>query len=61
MRGTKAHGRYANQVRVRSPQGSAYDGQRGVVVKPLGTSAVLVRLESGAQVPFGLGELEVLA
>ncbi len=57
--GTTTAGRYASRVRVAAPQGSAFDGLRGVVVRLIDETA-FVRLPSGLTLPFGLGELEVL-
>jgi hypothetical protein len=59
LRTTRLHGRYANTVRVASPQGSAFDGRSGRVVKVEGRTA-FVRLSEGT-LPFGIDELEVLS
>ncbi len=59
--GTRQAGRYASRVRVATPQGSAFDGHRGVVVRLEGDTA-FVRLTTmrDLTLPFGVGELEVL-
>lgn len=59
-----AGSRYASRVRVKAPQGSAYDGQTGTVVTQHRDSrTVMVRLDpryGGLTLPFGRGELCVL-
>lgn len=60
LRGSKAYGsRYANRVRVNTPQGSCFDGQVGVVVR-VESDTVFVRLPSGV-IPFAISELEVIS
>jgi hypothetical protein len=52
--------RYATRVRIAAPQGSAYNGQTGVVVEVIHPGAIVVRLLNGHAVLFGRSELEVL-
>lgn len=53
--------RYATRVRIAAPQGSRYNGQRGVVVDILETAGTLmVQLGPGLVLPFGFGEVEVI-
>ena len=64
LRGAKDFGRYANRVRVNSPQGSMYNGRIGTVVR-VRDDTVFVRFQVGAThamvLPFAAGELEVIA
>jgi hypothetical protein len=51
----------ATRVQVQAPQGSCFDGQRGIVtrVHP-STDTVMVRLDKlNVELPFGRGELVV--
>lgn len=60
--------RAATRVRVASPQGSAFDGRRGVVVRDVpGSTTIMVRLDNPPGVrgpestlPFGRGELAII-
>lgn len=57
------HGRYASRVRVATPQGSAYDGMRGLVIDRVGPRDVetyIVQLSPRLALPFGRGELEAI-
>ena len=59
----KSVGRYATRVRVRTPQGSVYDGNTGVVARQVGTTC-MVRLDQrfgGLTLPFARSELEALS
>lgn len=49
----------ATQVEVRAPQGSSFDGRRGVVARLVGDTA-FVRFPSGLELPFHEGELRPL-
>jgi hypothetical protein len=62
IRGTRTAGSYASRVEIASPQGSTFDGLRGVVVHVTSETA-FVRLRLGADevtLPFGTSELTVL-
>lgn len=68
LRGTQEHGRYANRVRVASPQGSSFDGREGTVVRVHrheDGDTVFVRIQVGAThqvtLPFAPSELEVIS
>jgi hypothetical protein len=57
------HGRYASRVRVETPQGSAYDGRRGLVIDRVGSVDVptyIVQLSPTLVLPFGAGEVVVI-
>ena len=61
--GTRTAGVYASKVRIKAPQGSAFDGVIGVVVRVQDDRTAFVRLRyKGYEItlPFGYGELEVL-
>lgn len=54
----RAGERYATRVRINAPQGSRYDGERGIVVDIL-DGTLMVDLGHGV-LPFGAGEVEVI-
>lgn len=56
----KEVGRYASRVRIKSPQGSWFDGRIGRVVRVEGDT-VFVRFDRQYALPFGRGELEVIS
>jgi hypothetical protein len=61
--GTRTSGMYASKVRIKAPQGSAFDGLTGVVVRTHDDRTAFVRLRyrnAEITLPFGYGELEVL-
>lgn len=60
LRNSREDGRYANRVRIVTLQGSAFDGKTGVVARVV-NGTPFVRLPSGATLPFGRGELEVVS
>lgn len=63
LRSAKSAGRYADRVRVKTPQGSVYDGEIGTVDRVDEYGTVFVRLGDGRHsytMPFARGELEVI-
>ena len=63
IRGTREAGVYATKVRINAPQGSTFNGNKGVVVWTHDDRTAFVRFrDKGREIvlPFGYGELEVL-
>lgn len=57
-----AGSRAATRVRIAAPQGSTFNGDKGVVVAFLANDALLIRLTSRRDLtlPFGRSEVEII-
>lgn len=62
LRGTRDSGAHASRVMIAAPQGSSFDGRRGVVVRQVDDTVFVRMSDRGRELtlPFGLGEVEVL-